>query len=99
MGSAPSAQGRSLALNAYRAWIQAGREEAQSVAFRRAYRRRSPLEGTISECVRGQGLRYARYRGLAKLRLQVCFTAVAVNLKRLMRWLARGAQPALGVAA
>jgi len=82
-----SQSGRSLTLNPYRAWLDVARERAQSEDFREASRLRSPIEGTISELVRGHGLRYARYRGLAKMRLQAYFTGVAANLKRLMRWL------------
>jgi transposase len=84
-----SAQGREVVLNPYREYIRAGRERAQTETARQAFQRRSPIEGTISELVRGHGLRYARYRGLAKMRLQALFTAVATNLKRLMRWLVR----------
>lgn len=54
---------------------------------------RAGIEGTLSELVRGHRLRWARYRGQAKLRLQTYFTAIAVNLKRVTRWWARP-QPA-----
>jgi transposase len=60
-----SPQGRAVVLNPYRAWIRAGREQARTEAFRLAFRRRSPIEGTLSELVRGHGLRFSRYRGLA----------------------------------
>lgn len=51
-------------------------------AFKRDMKLRPPVEGKLSELVRYHGLRRARYRGLAKLQLQCCFTAAAVNVKR-----------------
>lgn len=82
-----SGQGRSLTLHPYRAALEARRAEAKTEAFRERLRLRAGIEGTISELVRGHGLRHSRYRGEAKLRLQAYFTAVAVNLKRTLRWL------------
>lgn len=81
-----SAQGRSLTLHPQRQALLARRAEAQTHAFRQKMHLRSGIEATISELSRGHGLRRARYRGLAKLRLQAYFTAAAVNLKRLLRW-------------
>ena len=49
---------------------------------------RNGIEGTQSELVRGHGLRHARYRGLAKTKLQNYFTAAACNVKRWRRRLA-----------
>ena len=83
-----SPQGRSLTLHPYRAALQARRTEAKTTAFRQRLHVRAGIEGTISELVRGHDLRHCRYRGQAKLRLQGYFTAVAVNLKRTLRWLA-----------
>jgi hypothetical protein len=37
--------------------------------------------------VRGFGLRYARYRGLAKAHLEHVATATALNLDRVAAWL------------
>lgn len=85
-GCTSSKQGRSLELHPYRMVLQARRAEAETEAFREKLRLRAGVEGTISELVRGHGLRQARYRGKKKLRLQCLFTAVAVNLKRLIRW-------------
>ena len=50
--------------------------------FREEMKLRPPIEGKLSELKRYHGLVRARYRGLAKLNLQCCFTAVAVNIKR-----------------
>jgi transposase len=58
-----------------------------SDAGRRAYARRSGIEGTISQGVRSFGLRRARYRGEAKAHLQHVATAVAMNVSRVSDWL------------
>jgi transposase len=69
--------------------MQTRRAEMQSAVFRKKLHVRSGIEGTLSELVRGHGFRNARYRGQLKLRLQAYFTAVAVNLKRVIRWWTR----------
>lgn len=83
-----SCQGRSLTLHPYREALEARRAEAKTEAFRARLHLRAGIEATISELVRGHGMRHSRYRGQGKLRLQGYFTAVAVNLKRALRWLA-----------
>lgn len=81
-----SPQGRSLTLHPYRAVLAERRAEAQTEAFQRQMHVRAGIEATISELVRRYRYRYARYRGIAKLRLQGYFTAVAIDLMRLARW-------------
>ena len=51
-------------------------------AFKADMKLRQPIEGKLSEMKRYHGLRRARYRGINKVQLQCCFTAVAVNIKR-----------------
>ena len=46
---------------------------------------RNAIEGTISELVRGHGLRRARYKGFAKVDLQNQLIAAACNIKRWFR--------------
>jgi hypothetical protein len=82
-----SRQGRSLTLHPYRAALIARRQEAQTPQFLERLHLRAGIESTISEAVRGHGLRRARYRGKVKVRLQAYFTAAAMNLKRTIRWL------------
>ncbi len=94
-----SAQGRSLTLHPYRAALTAQRALAKTEAYRLKQHRRAGVEATISELVRGYGLRRARYRGQAKLALQMAFTAVAINLKRLVRWWTRLQPDPVAVAA
>ncbi len=45
------------------------------------------IEGTLSQGVRAFGLRRSRYVGEAKTRLQMCMTAVAINVVRLGAWI------------
>ena len=47
------------------------------------YNRRAGVEGTISQGVRGLGLRECRYVGLDKVHLQHILTATAMNAIRL----------------
>lgn len=75
--------GRHLGVNAYHDLIQARRREADTEAFKEEMKIRAGVEGTISEMVRGHGLRRSRFRGQRKNQLQACFVAAAANLKRL----------------
>jgi hypothetical protein len=64
--------------------------------------RRNGIEGTQSELLRGYGLRHARYRGFAKVRLQNYLIGTACNIRRLFRriqWLDAQARSGDAVAA
>ena len=52
------------------------------------YHTRAGVEGTISQGIRGFGLRRSRYVGTAKTHLQHVITAVAMNVVRLLAWFA-----------
>lgn len=82
--------GRRLTLQppAQQAAHTAARAFEQTADFTHAYAARAGIEGLISQGVRAFGLRRARYRGLAKTRLQHLLTATALNLVRLDAWLA-----------
>lgn len=67
--------------------LQAARQRLNSETGKKLYARRAGIEGTLSQGVRGFGLRRTRYRGLAKTHLQHLATAVAINLDRLFAWL------------
>lgn len=67
--------------------LQAARERQKTEAFKQIYRKRSGIEGTISQTVRSSGLRRSRYRGRAKTHLQNIAIAVATNIKRSIDWL------------
>ncbi len=68
--------------------LQARRREMQTEDFKKEMCRRKGIEGTQSELVRGYGLRLARYRGFAKVRLQNYLIGAACNIRRLFRRLA-----------
>jgi hypothetical protein len=57
----------------------------QTDKFKQEMLRRNGIEGTQSELVRGYGLRHARYRGKAKIRLQNYVIGAACNIRRLFR--------------
>ncbi len=75
----------------------AGREEQkflektrlaqQSSEWQNLYRERAGIEGTISQSVRGYGLRQTRYIGKAKTHLHNIAVASAVNIIRGVAWL------------
>jgi len=72
--------------------LQAARQRQHTAAFKEQYKKRSGIEGTVSQGTRAFGLRRARYLGQTKLRLQHVATAVAMNLVRLDAWWS-GAEP------
>jgi transposase len=76
----PTHRAQFEALHATRAWYAS--EEGQQ-----RYKRRAGIEGTLSQGVRSFGLRWARYRGLAKTHLQHVATAAAMNVDRIVAWL------------
>ena len=63
--------------------LQARRQEQTTPEFRQAYETRAGIEGTLSQAVRGMGIRRARYDGLHKTHVQHVLTAVAINLVRI----------------
>jgi transposase len=79
---------RTLVVGEHHTVLQARRQEQQTEAFQQRMKHRNAIEGTQSELVRAHGLRRARYRGLAKARLQNYFAAMACNVKR---WINRKA--------
>src|ERR1039458_6606773 len=79
---------RSLVVGEHHTVLQARRQEQKTPSFKERMRHRNAIEGTQSELVRAHGLRRARYRGLAKVKLQNYFIGAACNLKRWLRRLA-----------
>ena len=79
---------RTLVVGAWYSLLQARRREMQTEAFKEEMHRRNGIEGTQSELVRRYGLRHARYRGQAKVRLQNYLIGAACNIRRLFRRLA-----------
>jgi transposase len=66
--------------------IRAARQHQETAAFKAQYAQRAGVEGTHAQGIRRCGLRWARYRGLAKTRLQHLIAAVALNVVRLGGW-------------
>jgi transposase len=62
------------------------RQEQKQAAFKETYRRRSGIEASLSELVRGHQGRRTPYRGRAKTRLHYLRMASAMNLKRAIAW-------------
>ena len=79
---------RTLVVGEHHTVLQARRQEQETGAFQQRMKHRNAIEGTQSELVRAHGLRQARYRGLAKVRLQNYFAGMACNVKR---WINRKA--------
>lgn len=67
--------------------LRRGRLREQTREYKTEYRRRSGIEGTISQGVRGFGMRQSRYIGQAKTHLQHVLTAIGINLVRFDNWL------------
>ncbi len=74
-----------LVVGEHHSALRARRQEQKTEAFQQRMRHRNGIEGTQSELVRGHGLRHARYRGLAKVKLQNYFVGAACNVKRWIR--------------
>jgi len=79
---------RTLVVGEHHTALQTRRQEQGTPAFKERMKHRNAIEGTQSELVRGHGMRHARYRGLAKTKLQNYFTGAACNLKRWLRRIA-----------
>lgn len=56
-------------------------------AWKKKYRVRAGVEGTLSQGVRAFGMRRSRYVGLAKTALQQVLVAVGINVVRAVAWL------------
>jgi transposase len=67
--------------------LQQGRAQHSSPEWRERYDVRAGIEGTLSQGIRGYGLRQTRYIGLAKTGLQHVGTAAAINILRVVNWL------------
>lgn len=66
--------------------INRRRKRQETKTWSNTYNQRAGVEGTISQGVRGFGLRKCRYVGLDKVHLQHILTATAINVIRLFAW-------------
>lgn len=67
--------------------LQAARKRQETAEFRQVYAKRAGIEGTLSQGIRGFGLRHCRSIGLSKTHVQHIFTAIAMNVVRSAAWL------------
>jgi len=67
--------------------LQQARDRQATDKFKQEYAIRAGVEGTISQAVRGFGVRHCRYIGLAKTHLQHILTDAAINVVRAVNWL------------
>ena len=76
--------------------LNAARARMSDPAWKKRYRIRAGVEGTLSQGVRAFGMRRSRYIGLAKTALWRVCTAAAMNVSRIVHWLdgLPGARPA-----
>lgn len=89
---------RTLYVGEHHDHVQARRKEQATEEFKQDMKHRNGIEGTISELVRGYGLRRCRYRGEDKTRLQDQFIGAACNIKRWFRRVAWQARKAAEIA-
>lgn len=68
--------------------LRAARQRETTEEFKETYKKRAGVEGTISQAVGVLGMRRTRYRGIDKVHLQHLMTAAAMNLMRVIDWLA-----------
>jgi hypothetical protein len=68
--------------------LQTARRDQATPGFWELYKVHAGVEGTLSQALRRCDLRQARYRGLAKTRLQHLLIPTALNVIRVVAWLA-----------
>ena len=67
--------------------LNKARQRMHEPAWKKQYRIRAGVEGTLSQGVRAFGMRRSRYVGLAKTALQQVLAAVGINVARAVAWL------------
>jgi hypothetical protein len=88
----PGAQShRTIVVGALHDTLQQRRREQQTPEFKLRMQQRNGIEGSISEMVRGHGLRRTRYKGFGKVDLQNQLIGAACNVKRWLQKLLKAA--------
>ena len=95
----PEAKARTVVKNEYEAEYQAAQAKARTPEYAATRRRHPAIERKLSELVNRHGVRRARYRGLLRVLRQGLLTALVVNLKRMVRLLAKPLVQALALPA
>ncbi len=67
--------------------LNKARQRMHDPVWKKKYRVRAGVEGTLSQGVRAFGMRRSRYVGLAKTALQQVLAAVGINVARTVAWL------------
>jgi transposase len=67
--------------------LKKARTRMNDIAWKKQYRTRAGVEGTLSQAVRSFGMRRSRYIGFAKTTLQQVLAAVGINAERIVAWL------------
>lgn len=70
--------------------LNKARRRMHDPAWKKKYRVRAGVEGTLSQGVRAFGMRRSRYVGLAKTTLQQVLAAIGINALRIVGWLGCG---------
>lgn len=68
--------------------VQVARKRQETPLFKEQYAIRSGIEGTIGQAANTLGMRRSRYRGPTKTHLHHVLIAAAINIKRILDWLA-----------
>jgi len=92
-----SDQGRGLHLSSHYSQLILDRARAQTDEFKDLYTKRANIEATISHLARDCGFRRSRYRSGPKRALHAIFAATALNVRRLLHWLATDERPCNGL--
>ena len=94
-----SPRGRVVVKNDYEAEYAKVEAKAQTPEYQETRRTHPKIERKLNEVVRHHNARRASYRGQAKVLTQALLTALAVNVKRMVKLLTQGAQAAVDTAA
>src|SRR5208282_3449378 len=79
---------RTVQKNVYQAEYDKVAEKAKTPEYQATRRVHPKIERKLNELVRHHHCRRARYRGLAKVLVQVICTALVVNVKRIVKLMA-----------
>ena len=90
-----SKRGRTVIKNEYEAEYRKVEEKARTPEYKETRRTHPKIERKLNELVRHHNARRARYRGLVKARIQALMTALAVNVKRMVKLIAQKMKAAI----
>jgi len=87
--------GRAVHISYYEPFVHQMKQRMESEEGKEAYRKRYKIEHKVADLARYCGMRYCRYRGIAKARMHTLLAAIAANVKRMARllWSINGASP------